>query len=99
MENKFMCPVCKGSGRRPVPEDMRRYKNVLAGYDAGTDTLECDNCGGQYMFSKPTGWVGPNRDGEPCVHDYKGSGQKVGRCATEYTCKHCGDRYVIDSGD
>jgi len=22
-----------------------------------------------------------------------------GRCLTGYTCKHCGDRYQIDSGD
>jgi len=99
MENKFMCPVCKGSGRKPLPEEHRRYAKVLAGYDPGTDTLGCDNCGAQYMFSTATGWVGANRDGEPCVHDYTDSGEKVGRCATRYTCKHCGDSHIIDSGD
>ena len=49
---KGICPVCSGSGR--VPAEDTKYKNVLAGYDARTDTLECQNCGGQYMFGRPT---------------------------------------------
>ncbi len=95
--NHGVCPVCSGSGRRPVPEDSRRYVNVLAGYDAATDTLECNNCGGQYMFSRPTGKVNIDFGGQPCKHEYTST--KAGRCLTEYNCKFCGDRYQIDSGD
>lgn len=93
--NKGTCPVCNGSGRRPAGD--YKYKNVVAGYDPATDTLACTNCGGQYMFGNPTGQVRLREDGTPCKHEY--SSQTVGRCLTEYTCKHCGDRYQIDSGD
>lgn len=89
------CPVCNGSGR--VPAGDYKYKNVVAGYDHLTDTLRCTNCGGQYMFGNPSGKVRANRDGEPCTHSYES--KTVGRCLTEYTCRHCGDRYQIDSGD
>ena len=91
------CPVCNGSGRVPVPESMERYKNVISGYDAQTDTLPCTNCGAQYMFGRATGQVRLREDGRACKHEY--SSRTVGRCLTEYTCKHCGDRYQIDSGD
>ena len=94
---KGCCPVCNGSGRVPVPESMERYKNVIAGYDKDTDTLACTNCGAQYMFGRSTGEVRLNREGVPCTHSY--TSQTVGRCLTEYTCEHCGDRYQIDSGD
>lgn len=94
---KGCCPVCNGSGRVPVPERMARYKNVIAGYDAATDTFGCTNCGGQYMFGRPTGEVRLNKDGVPCTHKY--SSRTIGRCLTEYTCSECGDRYEIDSGD
>jgi DNA-directed RNA polymerase subunit RPC12/RpoP len=70
---------------------------VIAGYDKTTDTFGCNNCGGQYMFGRATGQVRLNNAGEPCTHSY--SGETAGRCLTEYTCKHCGDRYQIDSGD
>ena len=92
---KGTCPVCSGSGR--VPAGETQYKNVLAGYDAKTDTLECRNCGGQYMFGRPTGLVSVDFGGQPCVHEY--TSQNVGRCLAEYTCKFCNDRYQIDSGD
>jgi hypothetical protein len=49
------------------------------------------------MFGRATGQVRLNNAGEPCTHSY--SGETAGRCLTEYTCKHCGDRYQIDSGD
>jgi DNA-directed RNA polymerase subunit RPC12/RpoP len=74
-----------------------KYKSVIAGYDQATDTLPCTNCGGQYMYGSPKGQVRLRDNGEPCVHEY--TSQTVGRCLTEYTCKHCGDRYQIDSGD
>jgi hypothetical protein len=95
--NKFQCPKCNGSGRMPVPENLQRFKNVLAGYEHETDTLDCDNCGGQYMYTKPTGMVPANKNGEPCLHSYKGS--VVGNCITSYTCEHCDDTYRIDTGD
>lgn len=92
---KGTCPVCSGSGR--VPAGDNRYKSVLAGYDAESDTLPCRNCGGQYMFGTPRGVVNIDHSGQPCVHEY--DSRTVGRCLTEYTCRFCGDRYQIDSGD
>lgn len=89
------CPVCIGSGR--ISAGHSRYKEVVAGYDAATDTLSCHNCGGQYMFSWPKGLVKLNREGVPCTHSYEG--RNAGGCLTEYTCSHCDDRYQIDSGD
>ena len=91
------CPVCNGSGRRAVEAHEQRYKNVYASYDAATDTLACNNCGGQYMYGQPRGTVRLNKDGEPCRHQY--TSRTVGRCLTQYTCSHCGDSYQIDSGD
>ena len=92
--DKGTCPVCSGHGRVPATST---YKKVMAGYDEKTDTLPCQNCGGQYQWGRPSGEVNIDYSGQPCVHDY--SGENVGRCLTEYTCKHCGDRYKIDSGD
>lgn len=89
-----ICPVCAGTGRVPAGEN--RHKHVLAGYDANTDTLQCRNCGGQYMFGRPTGRVRLNREGVPCTHEYKSA--TVGRCLTQYTCVHCDERHTIDSG-
>jgi len=90
-----VCPVCNGTHR--VPAGDNKYKHVIAGYDKATDTFPCTNCGAQYMFSSPTGQVRLREDGTPCKHEY--SSKTVGRCLTEYTCAHCGDRYQIDSGD
>lgn len=94
---KETCPVCNGSCRRPVPEDQQRYKNIYSGYDKETDTLPCTNCGGQYMYGRPTGEVRVNNQGDPCTHSY--TSKTVGRCLTEHSCAGCGDRYQIDSGD
>lgn len=92
---KCVCPVCDGTGR--IPAGDYKYKNVVAGYDKETDTLACNNCGSQYMYGRSTGEVRARPDGTPCTHSYES--KTVGRCLTEYTCKHCGDRYQIDSGD
>lgn len=89
------CPVCNGSGRRPAGADP--HKKVYSSYDEATDTLACNNCGGQYMYSKPTGKVNLRSDGTPCVHEYKG--YNIGRCLTQYVCNHCNSSYQIDSGD
>ena len=94
---KGVCPCCNGSGRRPVPAEAQRWKTVCAGYDAATDTFTCHNCGGQYMYGRATGEVNLNKDGEPCTHAYEGV--TAGRCWTKYTCKHCGDKYDVDSSD
>lgn len=96
-EGYGMCPLCAGSGRVTVPENMDRYKHVIAGYDKETNTLGCTNCGGQYMYGKPKGEVRLNKQGDPCKHSYKSS--IVGRCLTQYICDHCSDSYQIDSGD
>jgi len=92
-----VCPVCNGSGRVPVPESMVRYKDMIAGYEAATDTFGCMNCGGQRMYGSPSGRVRLNKAGQPCTHRY--TSKTVGRCLTEYTCSECGDSYQIDSGD
>ena len=89
------CPVCEGTTR--IPAGDRQHKNILAGYDSATDTLQCMNCGGQRMFGRATGQVPLNRNGEPCRHQYRG--ETIGRCLTRYTCSECGDRHEIDSGD
>lgn len=95
---KGICPVCNGTCRVPVPELSQRYKTIVAGYDAATDTFKCTNCGGQYMFGSPTGEVKLRReDGTPCKHEYEG--KNLSRCYNGYTCKHCGDYYTVDSGD
>ncbi len=90
-----VCPVCNGTGRRPAGENS--YKKVYAGYDEVTDTLPCNNCGGQTMYGRPSGRVPLRPDGTPCKHEYASA--TVGRCLTRYTCKHCGSSYEIDSGD
>jgi hypothetical protein len=90
-----VCPVCNGSGRKPAGD--YKYKNVIAGYDKETDTLQCDNCGGQRMYGRPTGKTRARADGTPCVHEY--TSQNLGRCYNRYTCKHCEYAYDIDSSD
>ena len=98
-ENMGPCPVCNGTGHMPCPDNLRSYgtSNGWYGYRVEDDTVDCRNCGAQYMFSKPTGQVRLNKDGVPCVHEYTGA--LAGRCYHRYTCKHCGDVYHIDSGD
>ncbi len=93
------CPVCNGTGKMPCPERLRSYGKQYGwyGYDAETDTVDCTNCGAQYMYGRPSGKVRANKDGAPCTHSYTSS--TVGRCLTQYTCIHCGDSYQIDSGD
>lgn len=95
MSEVGVCPICNGTGRRPAGDNQ--YKHVISGYDKETDTFGCNNCGGQYMYGTPRGEVRLNSEGVPCTHHY--ISKNVGRCLTEYTCKHCGDRYQIDSGD
>lgn len=94
-EGYGVCPVCNGSKR--VPAGDTKYKHVLAGYNKETDTIACNNCGGQTMFGSPTGEAKLRPDGTPCKHEYVGTLR--GRCYTVYTCHHCGDYYDIDSGD
>jgi hypothetical protein len=94
------CPVCNGTGHKPCPDEVTRgygVRNGWYGYRAEDDTVTCDNCGGQYMFGQPSCEVRLRPDGTPCTHEYVGV--TIGRCLHEYTCKHCGDRHQIDSGD
>ena len=91
------CPKCKGTKRIPLPERSRRHADILAGYDKATDTLECDNCGGQTMEGRATGEVFLDGSGKPCLHEY--NGKRAGNCYHVYTCRYCGHRYDIDSGD
>ena len=94
-EGHGLCPVCNGTGR--VAAGDYKYKHVVAGYDKETDTLKCNNCGGQYMYGTPRGEVRLNKEGVPCTHKY--TSQNVGRCLTQYTFSECGDSYQIDTGD
>lgn len=93
------CPACNGTGHMPCPDYLRGYgqKNGWYGYRAEDDTVTCTNCGGQTMYGRPSGQVLLRADGTPCLHEY--TSRTVGRCLTEYTCKHCGSSYQIDSGD
>lgn len=97
-ENCGVCPKCKGTKRRPLPENMRRYAPHLATYDGATDTLACDNCGGQTMSLTATGYTKKSNphDTEGCLHKF--AGRNAGNCYTIYTCKFCGQSYDIDSG-
>lgn len=95
------CPVCNGTGHMPcTDEETRKYglKNGWYGYRKEDDTVTCTNCGGQYQFRKPVGYVKPNLNGEACTHEYEGAGSRW-RCCANYICKHCGDKHMIDSGD
>lgn len=89
------CPVCAGATR--VPAGDTPHKTITAGYDRATDTLACQNCGGQTMSLRATGKVRARPDGTPCTHEYQG--RDAGRCLTRFTCRHCGDTYEIDSSD
>ena len=93
------CPVCSGTGHMPCPDYISESskRNGWYGYRAEDNTVSCTNCGGQTMYGQATGQVRLREDGSPCVHEY--TGRNAGRCYTIYTCKHCGDRYDIDSGD
>ena len=86
------CPVCNGTKQVELSERELQYS-----WNRGKTHRNCSNCGGQYMYGTPQGEVRLNKDGQPCTHSY--SSRTVGRCLTEYTCSHCGDRYQIDSGD
>jgi len=88
------CPKCNGTGRMPA---TGAYAELLASFDKDANTMACDNCGAQYMFGMPTGDVRLRPDGTPCLHEYVGS--QVGRCIWTYGCRHCGDKYTVDSSD
>ena len=89
---KHRCPRCDGTRIIPLTEKEQTYS-----WNKGKMHRACDNCGAQYMFGRALGYVAANREGNPCLHNY--SGKNAGRCLTEYTCKHCGDQYPIDSSD
>ena len=80
---------------RPYAEWTRKYKT--SGYSPLTDTVNCQNCGGQTMMQEATGKSRLRSDGTPCLHEYVVKRQ--GYCYTVYTCIHCGYSYDIDSGD
>ena len=101
MADHGTCPVCNGSTRVPPRESLRRYLPHIAGYDLSTDSLPCDNCGGQYMSLRAIGTVRLRADGTPCTHAYKetSTAEQAMYGDHRYLCTHCGDAYRIDSGD
>lgn len=96
MDDTGTCPVCNGSCRQPYTGD-RRYVKYISGYDAATDTIACQNCGGQTMAMRGTGTVRRRPDGTPCTHKYITT--TIRNCLHESKCEHCGDSFRIDSGD
>lgn len=93
------CPVCNGSGHMPCPDHLLKNasKNGWYGYRSEDNTIDCTNCGSQYMYGRSTGQVNLRGDGTPCKHEYEST--NIGRCLTRYKCIHCSDQYTIDSGD
>jgi len=87
-----ICPVCNGTCYVNLTEQEKTYS-----WNKDKTNRPCHNCGGQYMYSTAKGEVRLNTDGVPCTHEYTSTND--GRCLTGYTCKNCGDRYQIDSGD
>lgn len=93
-----ICPVCNGSCSVPLPVGYEHFKDKLYGYDPVTNTIPCNNCGGQKMFTKPSGIVLRRLlDGKPCEHKYYAN--TISNCYTRHHCMYCGDSYNIDSGD
>lgn len=92
--NQATCPKCNGTTRMPA-NDLNRS---CYGYHKPSDTLPCNNCGGQRMELVATGvtTVDPTT-GLGCMHEYKG--RNAGRCLTTYVCGKCADFYSIDSSD
>ena len=90
------CPKCHGTTRIKIPEKIQKFKKSLPTYDDETDTISCDNCGYQYGAT-PVGIVKTNRDGQPCLHQYRKT--TIGRCYAKFTCNFCDDFYEVDSGD
>jgi hypothetical protein len=90
------CPKCNGTTRRPADESARRYR--IATYDEATDTLACDNCGGQTMSLDAKGHtrIDP-ATGLGCLHDWRR--RLAGNCYHEHTCRKCGSQFYIDSSD
>lgn len=101
-QRTLTCPACNGTKRQEVDAtgqpvgqatDYPRWPQY-----AKQGWMECRNCGGQTMSRAATGLTYPHRDnGEPCRHEY--TGQTIGRCLTQYACKHCPDVFDIDSSD
>lgn len=85
------CPVCEGTGLRTLTAAERTMT-----YYRGKAHTQCNNCGGQYMMGQPQGVVRVQPNGAGCLHNYRS--MTVGNCLTRYTCQHCKEQYVIDSG-
>lgn len=86
-------------------DEMRRYGKLWGWYgyseEATADgqivaTVECGNCGSQYMHGRATGQVPLRPDGKACRHSY--ASESAGKCLTRYTCRHCSDAFTVDSG-
>jgi RecJ-like exonuclease len=86
------CPRCKGHGGWNLQvnayslhgkEDTPENRHLFAHFRA-----MCGSC---------NGW-GYMRVGQTCAHEW-GSPRTVGRCLTEWTCVHCGEKTQVDSSD
>lgn len=90
---KHICPQCLGKGRRTAGD--LSCKKFMQGYNRFDDSLPCSNCGGQYQFGVPSGFVPLNHQGHPCVHQYVL--QTVLGFVIRYKCDFCDDEYVVDT--
>lgn len=89
---KLTCPKCSGTKEIPLEADEAAYS-----WNRGKTHKPCTNCGGQTMWGRATGLVTVRPNGEACLHEYQG--KTIGRCLTAYTCRHCAEGFIIDSGD
>jgi len=94
-----VCPVCNGELRCRATEREIKDGRAFGWYDyrESDQTRRCGNCGAQYQYGKPTGQVPLRSDGTPCQHQYTAS-EGQWRGTTNYTCRHCGDYYMVDGG-
>lgn len=88
------CPKCHGTGNGAA---LTLFEKLYT-WNKERTHHPCNNCGGQYMYGKPSGMthIDPST-GLGCMHEYKHS--LLGRCYHGYRCDNCGDNFTIDSGD
>lgn len=97
---KEICPVCHGT-KKMVPSEqlkefIRRYSTAYS-EEYTTESVPCNNCGGQTQTGKPTGYVYVREGGVPCTHQY--TSQQMSMSYRKLTCIKCGATHFIDSGD
>lgn len=86
------CPKCNGWGGwnlrlnayKTTQPDTPENRHKYVHFRAS-----CDQC---------VGWGHVPEADSHCVHEW-GNATTIGRCLTDYTCKHCGTHRTVDSSD